>query len=156
MLRFTFSASRRVFAAPKFALSGLTALSLAACAPLDGPSVPSQQGMSFQQAREDVNTCLPYADAGGRSAVTSGYVFGILIGGLVLGPVVVASAEDGIRRDGEKSAVDRCLAKLGYTRRELTPAEVKALDNADPYDRRRLLNHLVAGEPLESFSFTGS
>ena len=118
---------------------------------MPGPSVPMQPGSSLQQARAAVQSCAPEAPAGGQSAVVGNYVGGVLWGGIVLGPLIVAANEDDIRAHGEANAVDRCLAKKGFTRRDLTQAEIAALENSTASGRLVLLDHLVGGGTLETF-----
>ncbi len=125
---------------------------LAGCAPVPVPSVPQQAGMSFQQARQDVKGCTAYAPKGGKDAVVGSYIAGVVLAGIVIGPVVIASQEEEIRAGGEQRAVDRCLEDMGYERRALTPAEIGVLKSSHGYDRQRLLNHLVAGGTLDTFS----
>ena len=52
------------------------------------------------------------------------------------------------------AAVESCMNDLGFARRELTEAELSALDSANPTTRSALLNHFVAGGQLETFSGT--
>lgn len=126
------------------------ALALSACAQYPGPSVPLQPGQNSTNARAAVQTCSAYARQGGRDALAGGYVAGVLLGGIVVGPVVVAANQRGIRADGEAQAVDQCLGELGYVRRDLTPRELHALNTAG-VNRRALLDHLVAGGTVETF-----
>ncbi len=135
---------------PKLAL--LLALSLAACGDLPGPSVPMQTDQTLTAANAAIRSCAPNAPQGGKNAVVGNYVAGVLLGGLILGPVVVASNEDTIRARGEANAVDKCLAERGFQRRDLTAAEVSALNMRGPNARRDLLNHLVRGGTLENFA----
>lgn len=123
---------------------------LAGCAETYGPSLPAQPGKSFLAARNAVQTCLPEAPQAGRQAVVAGYIAGAVLGGVILGPVVVANQQENIRYSGEASGVDQCLARAGYTRRDLTPEEMTALNQSYGSDRLRLLDHLVAGGTLDS------
>jgi hypothetical protein len=124
---------------------------LAACGDLPGPSVPMQQGKTLEVANAAIRTCAVYAPQGGKNAVVGNYVAGVVLAGVIIGPIVVASNEDTIRAQGEANAVDRCLAKEGFKRRDLTPAEVSALNARGPGQRRELLDHLVRGGTLETF-----
>lgn len=126
-------------------------MALGACGPLPGPSVPAQAGQNLHSARQAVYACAPYAPQGGKNAVVGSYVGGVLLGGLVVGPIIVASNEDNIRANGEANAVDRCLAKSGFKRRDLTPQEVQALNSRTPSERQLLLDHLVSGGSLATF-----
>ena len=133
----------------KFAI--LSTLLLTACGSLPGPSVPTQPGQSLQSARNAVSACARYAPKGGNNAVVGGYVAGVVLGGVLIGPIIVASNEKTIRANGEANAVDRCLAKQGFTRRDLTEAEMWALNNSGPNERIVLLNHLVGGGRIDTF-----
>lgn len=126
-------------------------LILAACGDLPGPSVPTQPGHNLQSARNAVNACAPHAPGGGTSAVVGGYVTSVILAGIIIGPIVVASNEDTIHANGEANAVDHCLAKKGFTRRDLTDAEMAALNRSTPSGRIALLDHLVGGGTLDSF-----
>ena len=125
---------------------------LAACGNLPGPSVPSQPGQSLFAAREAVHACAPNAPQGGRNAVTGHYIGGVFLVGIIIGPAIVAANEGNIRAHGEAGAVDKCLAKRGFERRDLTEAEVRALNRSYGEQRIALLNHLVGGGSLESFA----
>jgi hypothetical protein len=127
---------------------GLTLL--AGCAETYGPSLPAQPGKSFLAARNAVQTCLPEAPEAGRQAVVAGYIAGAVLGGVILGPGVVAVRQEHIRYSGEASGVDQCLARAGYTRRDLTPQEMIALNQSYGSDRLRLLDHLVSGGTLDN------
>ena len=133
-------------------LSLLFVLPLAACAGLPGPSVPMQQGKTLQMANAAIQSCAPYAPKGGKNAVVGGYVTGVMLGGLIVGPAIVATNEDDIRARGEARAVDRCLAEQGFKRRDLTPVEMAALKSRDATQRQRLLTHLINGGTVESYS----
>lgn len=126
-------------------------LTLTACSDLPGPSVPSQPGANLASARQAVYACAHKAPGGGQNAVVGSYVGGVLFGGILLGPIVVASNEDNIRAHGEAGAVDRCLNRRGFERRDLTGAEVQALNRSVGDQRQRLLDHLVGGGALETF-----
>lgn len=152
MKQLIFGLPRPVGCARKAIAACAAAALLAGCAPASAPSVPQQPGMSFMQAREDVRGCSVYAPKGGKDALIGSYVTGILLAGFIVGPVAVASSEGMIRDGGERRAVDRCLGELGYERRELTPQEISALNSSRGYDRQRLLNYLVAGGTLDTFS----
>jgi len=73
----------------------------------------------------------------------------------VLGPLIVYPVQDDIRDGGEASAVDRCLADIGYERRELTAEEIRVLNLTYGEHRRVLLDQLVAGGSIASISGTG-
>ncbi len=126
-------------------------LVLSACSDLTGPSVPQQNGATLDAARAAVRACAPEAPQGGRGAVVGGYVTGVILGGIIVGPLVVVSVEDDIRAHGEASAVDRCLETRGFTRRDLTEEEVRLLNASTPQQRRLLLDHLVGGGTLSTF-----
>ncbi|MFN3722279.1 MAG: hypothetical protein ACK4VZ_04485 [Paracoccaceae bacterium] len=126
-------------------------LGLVACSPYPGPSVPMQQGKSLTSARDAVKACAVHAPQGGADAVFGGYLAGVLLGGVIVGPIVVAANQRGIEGHGQADAVDRCLAKRGFVRRDLTHTEVAALDRADAVTRTALLNHLVSGGTLATF-----
>ncbi|KAE9628327.1 hypothetical protein GP644_17005 [Parasedimentitalea maritima] len=128
---------------------------IAGCSGMLGPSVPFQKGKNFTSARTAVLSCAPNGPKGGKNAVVGSYVAGVLLGGLIVGPVVVASTEDSIRTSGAMSAVDRCLADLGYARRELTEHEVRVLNATSGEQRRLLLDHYVAGGSVETFEGVG-
>lgn len=132
----------------------LSLMFLTACASLPGPSVPMQQGQTLDRANAAIRACAPVAPRGGRNAVVGSYVTGVVLGGLVVGPILVASSESNIRANGEANAVDRCLAKQGFTRRDLTAAEMAALNSSGQSERRRILNHLVNGGTLETLGST--
>ena len=129
-------------------------LGLAACSDLPGPSVPSQSGQTLMSARYALQECGGAGPGGGDGAVFGSYVGGVVLGGIIIGPVVVAMNEDNIRAHGEAGAVDRCLAKKGFKRRDLTPQEVSALNSSSPAVRLALLNHLVGGGSLATFNGT--
>lgn len=126
-------------------------LALSACGAPPGPSVPMQTGQNLESARAAVQACAPYAPKGGDDAVFGSYVGGVLLGGIVVGPIIVAANQDRIETNGEARAVDRCLAGKGFVRRDLTQAEVSALNRASASGRRALLDHLVGGGSLEGY-----
>ncbi|NRB18377.1 MAG: hypothetical protein HRU33_12620 [Rhodobacteraceae bacterium] len=127
---------------------------LAGCAGTPGPSVPFQQGHSIAEAKAAIITCSPRARSGGNTAVVGSYLGWIIFAG-ILGPLIVYPAQDDIRDSGEASAVDRCLADLGYARRELTPEEVRVLNLTHGEQRRVLLDHLVDGSSLDTYGGAG-
>ncbi|MES2816814.1 MAG: hypothetical protein V4720_18065, partial [Pseudomonadota bacterium] len=106
----------------------LLVLALAGCGSYPGPSVPMQSGKTIEQANAAIRACAPYAPQGGKNALVGNYVGSVLLAGIIIGPIVVASNEDPIRAQGEANAVDRCLAKEGFKRRDLTQEEVSALN----------------------------
>jgi hypothetical protein len=128
---------------------------IAGCSQTYGPSVPSQPGKSFFAARDAYQKCLPTARATGQNTMTSSYIMSVLLGGLVLGPVIVASNQDGIRYSGEAGGLDKCLADAGYVRRDLTPQEIKILNNSFGERRMLLLDQLVAGETIDPGYYPG-
>jgi hypothetical protein len=130
-------------------LVGLTALT--ACGQ-PGPSVPFAQGQNMEVARAAVDTCSVFAPRGGQNRVTTMYVANAVLWGIVPGVIGTAIAEPNIRQRGQASAVDGCLEDRGFSRRDLTSAEIIALDTADPTTRAKLLDHLVMGGQLETFS----
>lgn len=127
-------------------------LVLTGCVGLPGPSVPFKPGMNLTAARSAVRSCEHFAPNGGTNALTGSYFAGALLGGLVLGPAIVASNHGNIRANGEANAVDKCLAEHGYIRRDLTPNEIRALDAAGRNRRGPLLDHLIGGGTLATFS----
>ncbi len=124
---------------------------VAACGNGPGPSVPTQPGQNLQSARHAVSACARFAPRGGDDAVTSSYFSSVIFAGIIIGPIIVASNEGAIRADGEATAVDRCLSKQGFSRRNLSNAEMQALNSRDAYQRSRLLDHLIGGGTLESY-----
>ena len=133
-------------------LAVLVAMTLGACGGGKGPAVPAQSGKNLAASRHAFATCLPNAPQGGQNAVVGGYVAGVILGGILIGPIIVASNERSIRHSGEAGGVDRCLRKLGYQRRVLTKPEVQAINSSSPTTRARLLDHFVAGGTLSNFS----
>ena len=129
----------------------LTLIFLAACGNLPGPSVAMLPGQNLERANAAIRACSPVAERGGQNAVVGGYVSGVILGGIIVGPIIVANNEDNIRANGEASAVDRCLAKQGFKRRDLTEAEMAALNARGLEQRRQLLDHLINGGTLETF-----
>jgi len=132
----------------------LALLLLAACGDGPGPSVAMQPGMTLSTANAAIRACAPDAPAGGKRAVFGSYASGVILGGLIVGPLIVAGNEDLIRAQGEAAAVDTCLAKRGFQRRDLTPAEFNALNGRSPTERQRLLDHLIVGGTLDTYSAT--
>ena len=65
------------------------------------------------------------------------------LGGVIVGPIIVASNSQAIRYNAEVSGVDRCLENRGFMRRDLTEKELNALNRADQPARRTILNHLI-------------
>lgn len=128
----------------------LSALTLSACAQADRPSIPTKPGESFLEAKSAVQGCSGVAAQGGSNAVGINYVGNVLVGGLI-GVAGAAMNEDAIRARGEANAVDRCLKKQGYTRRDLSDAEVAALNRSTAGQRSALLDHLVGGGTLADF-----
>lgn len=129
----------------------LGAVALAGCAGPPGPSVPMKPGSDLATARRAVQVCSRQGPQGGRNALTGGYIAGVVFGGLVLGPVIVATNARAIRDDGARAAVDKCLNDNGFQRRDLSFEEVDALNRLDRYQRQLLLDHLVAGGSLAGF-----
>ncbi|MCG7493610.1 hypothetical protein [Thalassobius sp. Cn5-15] len=127
----------------------LIATLLAGCASTYPPSVPSQPGKSYFAAREAVRQCIPEARVSGSNAVTVNYVLGVLLGGVLLGPMIIAENEDQIRYAGEARGTDRCLEDADYSRRELTAEEVQILQQSYGEYRIFVLDQLVAGEAIQ-------
>ena len=127
-------------------------MTLSACSGGKGPAVPSQSGKNLATARQAYWTCVPNAPRAGQNAVIGGYVAGVVLGGILIGPIIVASNEQSIRRSGEASGVDSCLRKQGFQRRVLTKPEIRAVNSSLPTTRARLLDHFVAGGTLANFS----
>ncbi|WP_370311613.1 hypothetical protein [Sagittula sp.] len=124
---------------------------LAACAAqTPGPSVPYQRGASLASARAAFQSCLGPAQQSGQNTMAGHYIGSVLWGGVVVGPIFVASNAPALRYNGEVSGMDRCMKKRGFTRRDLTPQEMQALEAADPVTRRAMLDHLVAGGTLDT------
>lgn len=126
-------------------------IALTACGQTKGPSVPYQPGANLADARQVVRACAPLADQGGQDAVSASYVTGALLGGLLLGPAVVAAAQYDIREWGKADAVDECLEKRGWQRRNLTAQETVRLNSLPYYQRQYLLDHLISGGSLATF-----
>ncbi len=127
-------------------------LLLAACAQPPGPSVPAQPGQTLAGARAAFAACVPAAQRGGQNYVVGNYVGSVIWGGLLLGPVIIAVNEEGIRRTGETSAIDQCLSRRGFQRRDLTAQEMAALNGATRYERQVILNHLIGGGSLATLN----
>ena len=89
----------------------LLVLALAGCGNYPGPSVPMQSGKTIEQANAAIRACAPYAPQGGKNALVGNYVGSILLAGVIIGPIVVASNEDPIRAQGE--ADPNLLGALG-------------------------------------------
>ncbi|MEP3346559.1 MAG: hypothetical protein ABJN34_16020 [Litoreibacter sp.] len=130
----------------------LATVLLSACSAAKKPAVPSQSGMNLAAARQAYSSCVPNAPRGGQNAVVGSYVAGVVLGGVLIGPIIVASNERNIRYNGEAGGVDRCLRKQGYKRRVLTDAEINTINSSSPTTRRHLLDHLVAGGTLTNFT----
>lgn len=130
------------------------AMALTACSGPNwpGPSVPSQQGANLQMARMEFNACVPDAHRAGQNAVAGSYIAGILILGVLPGVIGGTLSEDVSRTGGEYRGIDNCLAKRGFLRRDLTPAEYQALQGKPRYERERILNHLIGGGRLDGLS----
>ncbi len=131
------------------ALGTVAIVSLAACAQVTPPSVPSKPGHGVSHARAALQQCDPAAIKGSNGALAGSYVAGVLLGGILLGPIVVASNTQQIRSNGARRGVDRCLEEQGYTRRELTPREQQVLQSGDAYLRELVLDHLISGGSLD-------
>ncbi|MBV7395185.1 hypothetical protein [Mameliella sediminis] len=128
-----------------------TAVLTGCAADVRGPSVPFQAGANLEGARAAFDACSLQAQKAGQSSLAGHYVGSVLWGGLVVGPIVVASNAPNLRYNGEINAMDRCMENRGFVRRDLTPAELRAVQRADAVTRRMLLDHLVGGGTLESF-----
>lgn len=122
-----------------------------ACAQAPGPSVPFQAGKSLDDAKAAFEVCAPQGPVGARRNLTASYWFSPLWGGIIVGPLTIAATADQIRENGARNAVDKCLLEQGFTRRELTPDEVKFLNQSDAYLRELFLDHLIAGGSLVAF-----
>ncbi len=133
------------------ALIGTCLFSIAGCAQPPGPSIPQNQNASLAEAKAALNTCSSYAQSGGNAAVAANYVAGAAFGGIVVGPLIVASNHQNIRKRGEAGAVDNCLERHGFTRRELSEAELHMLNKLGPYGREKFLDHLIGGGTLETY-----
>jgi hypothetical protein len=83
-------------------------------------------GSNMETARRAVQMCSRMGPQGGRNALTGSYIAGVVFGGLVLGPVIVATNARAIQDDGARAAVDKCLNENGFQRRELSFEEVSA------------------------------
>lgn len=129
-------------------------LLLAACGDGPGPSVAMQPGMSLVAQNAAIRECAPFAQKGGQNAVAGTYVGSIVFNGILPGAVIGALSEDNVRAQGKAAAVDRCLATKGFQRRDLTPAEMGALNGRGPAERQRLLDHLISGGTLATFGTT--
>ncbi|MGP6089435.1 hypothetical protein [Antarctobacter jejuensis] len=135
--------------------AALFATLVAGCAAnVRGPSVPFQAGSNLDSARAAFASCTGQARKAGQTSLTGHYVGSVLWGGLVLGPIVVASNAPALRYGGEINGMDQCLQKRGFVRRDLTPAELRALEGADRATRRMILDHLVGGGTMDTF-YTG-
>lgn len=134
----------------QFSLGLVAALALSACA-APKPSVPAQPGKTISEAKQATRLCAPNGPQGATNAVVGNYIFSVVWGGILLGPIVVASTEDQIRQNGARRAIDKCLEEQGYTRRELTAEEGAFLNALSGYQRQIFLDHLVGGGSLEEF-----
>lgn len=124
---------------------------VAGCATkVPGPSIPLQSGSNLSDARRAFKSCISQAEKSGQSTLTGHYVGSVLWGGVVLGPIIVASNSPAIRYNAEVSGMDRCLEKRGFARRDLTQQEVRFLNQADQLSRRTILNHLIGGGSLDN------
>ncbi len=143
----------RLSAAQVFAkaLIGTCLLSIAGCAQPPGPSIPQNENASLAEAKAALKTCSSYANSGGNAAVVANYAAGAAFGGVVVGPIIVASNHHNIRRRGEAGAVDNCLERYGFTRRELSEGELHMLNRLGPYGREKFLGHLIGGGTLETY-----
>ena len=137
------------YAKTLLAVTGLAALT--ACGG-PGPSVPFAAGQNMEVARAAVDTCAVFAPRGGQRRVAVTYISSMIFTGIIPGAIGTAINEPTIRQYGEAAAVDRCLKDRGFTRRNLTKAEMSALDTADPNTRAKLLDHLVMGGQLQNFT----
>ncbi len=129
-------------------------LVLSACAANPGPSIPVKPGHDLAFARRAVQGCSANAEAGGTSAVVGGYATGVILVGVVLGPAIVGMNQDTIYENGKIDGVDRCLAKHGFERRDLTDGEVFWLGDSYGTERENRLSHLIGGGTVESYKPT--
>lgn len=132
-------------------LALVSVVSLAACAQPVGPSVPTQAGKTIEDARFALESCKPRGPKGATENLVGAYAFGVILGGLILGPIVVASNTQEIKKEGARIAVDDCLEDQGYERRELTPQEVQFMNNLTSDQRQIFLDYMVEGGSLEGF-----
>ncbi len=123
----------------------------AACDQGYGPSVPQQPGRDLADAKAAFAVCAPQGPKGASENLVGSYIFSVLWGGLLIGPVTVAASADQVRENGARRAIDDCLSEQGYERRELTLEEVQFLNSSDTYVRQLFLNHLIAGGTLAGF-----
>ncbi len=140
----------RIRSAAKF-LPFLAAGVLAACGPPPGPSVPYQPGKNLSAARTAVQSCVPAATKTGNGTIIGSYAASAVLGGVVVGPIIVATKHNKIRTNAEARGADKCLAKQGFVRRDLTVDEMRALNSHDQYVREALLDHLIGGGTLDTF-----
>jgi hypothetical protein len=105
-------------------------------------------------ARAAFQSCLGPAEQTGNATMAGHYMGSVLWGGVVVGPIFVASNSDALRYNGEVSGMDRCMEKNGFVRRDLTAQEMRALEGADPMTRRAMLDHLVSGGSLDQFTYS--
>ncbi|GLP87763.1 hypothetical protein [Tritonibacter mobilis] len=141
--------------ARKWRLTGAVLLSaslLVGCAAVEPlPSVPTKTGSTVFEARQSLEFCAPQGPKGAKAAVTSSYIASMIFLGILPGAIIAASGEDHTRSQGALNAVDDCLEKQGFERRELTAKEAAAIKQRDRYAREMLLSHLVAGGTLADY-----
>lgn len=126
---------------------------VAGCAtPSPGPSVPLQRGSNLHSARAAFDACLGAAQRSGDNTIAGHYIGSVFWGGVVVGPVIVASNSQALRYGGEVAGMDNCLERQGYTRRDLTPQEMRVLNASDSATRHALLDHLIGGGSLQTFA----
>ena len=82
---------------------------LAGCAAqVPGPSVPFRAGANLDAARGAFDACTGAAERSGQNTLAGHYVGSVLWGGVIVGPIVVASNAPNLRYTGEVSGMDRC------------------------------------------------
>ena len=104
----------------------LLAVVLAGCSTPPGPSALLAPGRSLPEARETLKLCLANSER--------------------------PSILENISTQSATRAVDRCMARQGYERRELTQVEVIVLKQRDRYARDQLLAHFLEGGNLETYT----
>lgn len=135
-----------------FGAMSVAALLGACAAQTPGPSVPFRAGATLEGARAAFSSCRDDAVQSGNATLTGHYLGSVLWGGVVVGPIIVASNAPALRYNGEVSGMDRCMETQGFVRRDLTAAEVRALNAADRATRLQMLDHLVSGGTLANFA----
>ncbi len=86
-------------------------------------------------AKTAIRNCAPNAPQGATNVVVSSYIFSVVWGGILLGPIVINASEDQILKNGARRAIDRCFKDFGCDRRELTVGEHNILNAQHGHDR---------------------